>query len=128
MSSLEELKKQMNQIIEDNKPSVVLNSKEDRRIREFETELIESGIKVEFSITVAELNPELAEHSFGGSGFKRDQYSISWKKWEGENFRLVLTNIPHNNGKLLLKTPEQFKKDAVELLDEFATKFSESFN
>lgn len=128
MNSLEELKKQMNQIIEDNKPSVVLNSKEDRIIREFEAELIESGIKVEFSITVAELNLELADHSFGGSGFKRDQYSISWRKWEGENFRLILTNIPHNNGKLLLKTPEQFKKDVVVLLEEFAEKFRDSFN
>ncbi len=127
MTSLEELKKKMNQIIEENKPTVVLNTREDRIIREFEAELIESGIKVEFSLKVSDINTELADHSFGGSGFKRDQYLISWKKWEGENFRLVLTNIPHNNGKLLIKTPDQFKKDASLLLEDFALKFKESF-
>ena len=70
--------------------------------------------------TILELDPQSGDTSFGGSGFKRAQYALSWKKWQDKDFRLVLTNIPHNNSKLLLMVPDEFKKDVSMLLKDFA--------
>lgn len=124
MNKLDELRQQVQKITEENKPSVVYNSQEDRKIREFESELTEASVKTEFSLIVSEINQEVATTIFGSGTFKRDQYKLSWTKWENGEFRLVLTNIPHNNSKLVIKLPDVFKKDVVVLLENFTAKFS----
>ncbi|MFG1494019.1 hypothetical protein ACRXCV_01735 [Halobacteriovorax sp. GFR7] len=118
MNDLEILKGQINQIMETNKPNVVFDSKHDRLIRDCEKELTSAGLKQKVSYTIDALMPEKRDSKFGGGQFSRWQYELSWQDWEG-NFRLVLRNIPHNNSKLLIKLPEDFKVDTAELLESF---------
>lgn len=128
MTSIEELKKQINKIQETQKPDLLLNTKEDEIIRDFEKELISNQVKVSFEILVSEIIPEHAAKVFGGSKFSRSEYKLSWKLWEKESFRLVLTNVTHNNSKLVLKTPDSFKKDIVELIPVFAQKMRDELS
>lgn len=128
MTDLNELKKQVQNIIETTKPTQILNSKEDRRIREVEKDLLEAEIKTEYNILISDLNNELAEMPLGESKFKRSEYLLSWKQWESTTFRLVLTNVPHKNSKILIKTPESFKKDISILLEKFLEKMQVEIN
>lgn len=123
MTQLDELKNQMNKIMQENKPSVVYNSQEDRRIREIETELYRAEIKVPFKMTLGELVPELAEEAFAGGSFKHREYALSWEEDSKGDYRLTLTNLPHNHSKVLITTPEPFKKDILPLLDGFLMNF-----
>lgn len=128
MTDLNELKKQVQNIIETTKPTQILNSKEDRRIREVEKDLLEAEIKTEYNILISDLNNELAAMPLGESKFKRSEYLLSWKQWESTTFRLVLTNVPHKNSKILIKTPESFKKDISILLEKFLEKMQVEIN
>jgi hypothetical protein len=124
MNKMEELKSQMNKIMDENKPSVLLNSDADKSIRELEKEITSSGLKENFELRLSDLNQELADTKLAGGQFNYSEYSLSWRHVNEENFRLVLTNLPHKNAKVLLKTPEQFKQAVVELLPSFAEKLS----
>ncbi|AYF43122.1 hypothetical protein BALOs_0101 [Halobacteriovorax sp. BALOs_7] len=115
---MEILRGQINQIIEENKPEVIFDAKYDRVIRECEKELTASGLKQKVSYTIDSLDPQKREQKFGSGQFARWQYELSWQDWEG-SFRLVLRNIPHDNSKLLIKLPEDFKIDTAELIDAF---------
>ncbi len=126
MTQLDELKNQMNKIIEENKPRVVYNSSEDRRIREVETELYKAEVKIPFRVTVGELAPECAELPLAGGSFKRREYALSWQEDNKGDYRLTLTNLPHNNSKVLITAPDAFKKEILPLLDQFLSRFSES--
>ena len=121
MTDVEILKSQINQIMEENKPDIIFNSKHDKIIRELERELTSSGLKQKISFTIDSLAPEKRDAKFGSGHFSRWQYELSWQEWEG-NFRMVLTNIPHKNSKLLITLPESFKEDTVELIEEFKIK------
>lgn len=125
MAQLEDLKNQINKIMQENKPDVVYNSKADKKIREVEQELYAAEVKKPFRMSIAELAPELATAPFGGSGFKRTDYALSWQQDPKGAYRLVLTNLPHNNSKVLMTTPEQFKNDITPLLPQFLARFSE---
>ncbi len=118
MNDVEILKAQINQIMEENKPNVIFDSKYDRLIRECEKELTSSGLRSKVAYSLDSLIPEKRNAKFGGGQFERWQYELSWQDWEG-NFRLVLRNIPHNNSKLLLTLPDNFKEDSIELLEHF---------
>lgn len=122
MTDLNELKKQVQGILEASKPTQILNSKEDRKIREVEKDLTEGEIKTEFSVLVSDLDMEKADLPLGESKFKRSDYSLSWQLWEKTAFRLVLTNVLHKNSKILIKTPDSFKKDITVLLEKFLEK------
>ncbi len=128
MNKLTDLQNQISKIMDDNKPTIILNDKADRAIRELEKELTQASFKEDFSLLISQLDEERATESFGGSGFTREQYSIGWKCIEGDNFRLVLTNIPHNNSKILIKTPSQFKEDIQSLLPIFAQKIIQKYS
>lgn len=126
MAQLDELKNQMNKIMEENKPRVVYNSPEDRRIREVESELYKAEVKVPFSVTVGELAPELAQQPLAGGTFKRSEYGLSWQEDSKGDYRLILTNLPHKNAKVLITLPDHFKKEILPLLDEFLRLFAEA--
>lgn len=126
-TNLDAIKNQINQIMEENKPSVVFNSKEDREIRELEQQITSSNLKEEFSVLISDLDEEKKDSPFGGSGFKRDQYALGWRHWGDGTFRLTLTNIPHKNSKVLIKTPESFKKDICPLLPTFTQLLSNKY-
>lgn len=128
MTDLNELKKQVQGILEASKPAQILNTKEDRKIREVEKDLTEGEIKTEFSALVSELDLDLAELPLGESKFKRSDYTLSWQSWEKAAFRLVLTNNPHKNSKILIKTPDSFKKDICVLLEKFLEKLQDHIN
>jgi hypothetical protein len=128
MNKIEELKSQMNKIMEDNKPSIVLNSDSDKAIRELEKELTSSGLKENFEIRLSDLIPDRASENFAGGQFTFEQYSLSWRNVQDEQFRLVLTNLPHKNAKILIKTPTQFKDAVVDLLPIFAEKLSQKYS
>ncbi|EQC50636.1 hypothetical protein [Bacteriovorax sp. DB6_IX] len=127
MNKLEDLKNQINQIMEENKPAVVLNSDADKTIRELEKEITSSGLKSNFEIRLSDLAPEKAELKLAGGQFTYTDYSLSWKHIGDENFRLILTNLPHKNAKILLKTPLQFKEAITELLPVFSEKLANQF-
>lgn len=123
MTQLDELKNQMNKIMEENKPAVVYNSPEDRRIREIESQLYQAEIKVPFKMPLRELVPELAEQALGGGNFKHRDYALSWQEDNKGSYRLTLTNLPHNHSKVLITVPEPIKKDVMPLLDGFLVNF-----
>lgn len=123
MTDIDILKGQINKIMENNKPDVIFNTKSDRLIRECEKELTSAGLKQKVSFTIDSLKPEIRDEKFGSGSFARWQYELSWQEWEG-NFRLVLKNIPHNNSKLLIKLPEDFKADTAQLIESFKTNIS----
>ena len=114
--------------MEDNKPSVVLNSRADKEIRDIEYQLTQADVQTPFFIKLSDLSPEEATKPFGSGTFSREEYALSWSKDPSGKFRLILTNIPHKNSKLLIKTPDQFKDDALPMLNAFIEKFSEKFN
>lgn len=123
MTDMDILRGQINQIIEENKPEVIFDAKHDRIIRDCEKELTSAGLKHKVSFTIDSLDPEKRDHKFGSGHFGRWQYELSWQEWEG-SWRLVLRNVPHNNAKLLIKLPEEFKIDTAELIDAFKTNIS----
>lgn len=118
MTDVEILKSQINQIMEDNKPNIIFNTKCDRAIRECEKELTSSGLKQKITCTIDSLEPEKRNEKFGGGQFERWQYELSWQDWEG-NYRLVLRNIPHDHSKLLITLPDAFKEDTAQLIAAF---------
>lgn len=128
MTDLNELRKQVQNIMDTQKPAIILNSDSDKKIREVEKELTAINLKEEFSCLVSELELSQTDVNLGGGKFKRSEYSLSWKAWEDSSFRLVLTNLPHNNSKLLIKTPEAYKNEIAEILETFLLKLNANIN
>ncbi len=118
--NLEELKKQVNKVMEENKPTVIYNSESDKVIRETEKQLTSAGLKQEFSVNLAMIFDEGLEESMLADGkFKLSEYQLIWGSTGDENFRLILKNIPYNNPKILLSLPEQHKNSIAPKIDNF---------
>ena len=119
-SSLEELKKDINNIMLKNKPSVILNSKIDRKIREIEKAILEIKPTLVFEVNLEDLEPNQKDKVLGSQNFKRKDYKISWEdKKDGSGPRLYLTNIAYKNSKILIKTPNEYKNSLEDDLAKF---------
>lgn len=125
MNNNQDLMNQINSIMKENKPSVAKGSKADREISYFESELLSNSILYPFFQTIAELAPECENEKLGSGSFTRKEYSLGWNKYNNDKFRLTLTNIPHNNVKLLCECPIEFKEELYRFLPRFVESIAE---
>lgn len=119
--SKENLQNAINDIMKKNTVNAPKRSFDDKKILQYESDLLSSNVLIDFNICISELCPGEGKVSFGGGDFTREDYSLGWKKWNEIGFKFVLTNIKYNNSKLLLDCPEQFKKDTLVLIPDFVT-------
>ncbi|OUR93010.1 hypothetical protein A9Q84_21135 [Halobacteriovorax marinus] len=122
--SKENLQNAINDIMTKNAVNAPRKSFDDKKILQYENDLISSKVLMEFNICIAELCPEEGNVSFGGGDFTRVDYSLSWKKWNDGDFKFVLTNIKYSNSKLLIECPEKFKKDVLAILPDFISELA----
>lgn len=115
----ENLKNAIDEIMNKNKVNAPKRSFDDKKILQYESDLLSSNVKIDHSISIAELIPGEGSTPFGGGDFTREDYALSWRNWNEKGFRFVLTNIKHSNSKLLMECPESFKKDTITILPEF---------
>lgn len=126
MNKLDELKKNIDQVMQDNKPKVIYNSESDKKIRELELELTQLQLKSPFSVNLKALTNNESDPLFCNGQFKESQYALEWSKWSDNNYRLILRNIPYNNPKLLLTLPENYKESIAINLEVFCEKLKQS--
>jgi signal recognition particle GTPase len=124
MDKFANLKNEINKIMEENKPTVIYNSDVDRAIRELEKFLLSGDVKKDIHFNLAELMPEKAEESFANGQFKYREYQLSWMNAQ-DSFRLVLTNIPHKNSKVVIKIPDGYKECLREPMERFYKKITD---
>jgi len=122
--SKENLQNAINDIMKKNSVNAPRKSFDDKKILQYESDLLSSNVLIDFNICIAELSPGEEKTSFGGGDFTREDYCLSWKKWNDKGHKFVLTNIKYSNSKLLLDCPEQFKKDSLVLIPIFITELA----
>ncbi|ATH06447.1 hypothetical protein BIY24_00370 [Halobacteriovorax marinus] len=126
--SNENLKNAIEDIMNKNKVNAPKRSFDDKKILQYESDLLSSNVKIEHSICIADLFPGEESHSFGGGDFTRVDYALSWQNWQEQGFRFTLTNIKYSNSKLLIECPTQFKKDTITLLPAFIESLANKAN
>lgn len=117
--SNDNLKSAIEDIMNKNKVNAPKRSFDDKKILQYEADLLASNVKIEHSISIAELIPGEGSTSFGGGDFTRQDYALSWKNWQDKGYRFILTNIKYSNSKLLMECPDTFKKDTLTILPSF---------
>lgn len=126
--NLEDLRNKVNSIMEENKPTVIYNTEEDKLIRETELQLTSSNLKQEFSVNLAELIDKSPESLLANGKFKLNQYQLIWGNTGEETFRLILKNIPFNNPKVLIKLPQNYKAEITPALHRFLEKIKNTIS
>lgn len=115
----ENLKSAIDDIMKKNQVNAPKRSMTDKKILQYETDLLSSNVKIEHAICIADLVPGEASVNFGGGDFTREDYALSWKDFDNKGFRFVLTNIKYSNSKVLVDCPEQYKKDTLVVISDF---------
>ncbi len=128
MNKLEELKRSVQKVMDDNKPAVVYNSESDRLIREVEAELIRLKLKTPFNINLNTLTQNNPDTLLCNGKFTESQYSLEWADLNSKGFRLTLRNIPYNNPKILLTLPDNIKDFISPYLKSFCEHLNKSFS
>lgn len=113
------LKNAIDEIMNKNKVNAPKRSFDDKKILQYESDLLASNVKIDHVIKMADLIPGEGSTPFGGGDFTREDYALSWQNWQEKGYRFVLTNIKYSNSKLLIECPEQFKKDTISILPNF---------
>lgn len=119
MKNNENLQSAIQDIMKNNQVNAPKRSMSDKKILQYETDLLSSSVNIDHATCIADLIPEERTSNFGGGDFTREDYAISWQKWKEQGHRFVLTNIKHSNSKLLMECPDNFKKDTLVLIPEF---------
>ena len=119
MTSKENLQDAIQEIMNKNQVDAPKRVMSDKKILQYETDLLSSKVNIDHVICIADLIPDERSASFGGGDFTREDYAISWQKWKEKGHRFVLTNIKHSNSKLLMECPDSFKKDTLVVIPDF---------
>ena len=128
MNKLEELKRSVQKVMDENKPAVVYNSESDRLIREVEAELIRLQLKTPFNINLNSLTQNSPDALLCNGKFTESQYSLEWADLNNKGFRLILRNIPYNNPKILITLPDNIKDFISPYLKPFCEHLNKSFS
>ncbi|PIK14424.1 hypothetical protein [Halobacteriovorax sp. JY17] len=113
------LKNAIDEIMNKNKVNAPKRSFDDKKILQYEADLLSANVKIDHVVSIAELIPGEESTPFGSGDFTRADYALSWQNWQEKGHRFVLTNIKHSNSKLLIECPEKFKKDTIIILPDF---------
>jgi hypothetical protein len=119
MTNKDNLQNAIQDIMNKNQVNAPKRSMSDKKILQYESDLLSSSVNIDHVICIADLIPEERTAKFGGGDFTREDYAISWQKWKETGHRFVLTNIKHSNSKLLMECPDNFKKDTLVLIPDF---------
>lgn len=126
MNKLDQLRNDINKVMEENKPKVVYNKPWDKLIRECELELTSLEYKMPFTINLNQLTQNGDNPLLCGGKFKESEYNLEWNKDINDNFRLILKNLPYNNPKILISLPDTYKEFVSMYLKSFFEKLSDS--
>jgi hypothetical protein len=115
----ENLKSAIEDIMNKNQVNAPKRSMTDKRILQYESELLSSNVKIDHVVCIADLVPGEGSLNFGGGDFTRSDYALSWQNLNDAGYRFVLTNVKYSNSKILVDCPDQFKKDTLTILPDF---------
>lgn len=128
MNKLDQLRNDINKVIEENKPKVVYNKPWDKVIRECELELTKLELKTSFEINLNVVTKNEDNPLLCSGKFKENEYSLQWNTDKDGNYRLILKNIPYNNPKILITLPDSYKEYISNYLKQFIEFLLKSFH
>ena len=128
MNKLDQLRNDINKVMEENKPKIVYNQPWDKAIRECELELTNLEVKISFDVNLNVLTKNVDNPLLCQGKFKESEYSLQWNTDKEGNYRLILKNIPYNNPKVLITLPDNYKEYVSNFLTQFLDLFIKSFH
>lgn len=108
----------LKQQIEQQNQQTPLFSKLQRKILQYQRELREAKIEINFKAELSELSPERAQRSFGPHQYTFEDYFLEWVKVQ-ENFTILIHNKKVGQYRPLIDTPNYLQEQIVPLLEGF---------